>query len=61
VLKLSIDISSVKYGTIYALQVEIERLHCARKRGKVLINVSEEIMKKIQINHQGFYLVLICA
>jgi hypothetical protein len=34
------------YDTIYALQVEIERLHRARKRGKVLINVNEEIMKK---------------
>jgi|GEM_PF-1533771 len=34
------------YDTIYALQVEIERLHRVRKRGKVLINVNEEIMKK---------------
>ena len=34
------------YDTIYALKMEIERLHRARKRGKVLINVNEEIMKK---------------
>jgi hypothetical protein len=32
------------YDMIYALQVEIERLHRARKRGKVLINVNEKII-----------------
>ena len=34
------------YDPIYALQVEIESLHHARNRGKVLIYVNEEIMKK---------------
>jgi hypothetical protein len=34
------------YDTFYALQVEIERLHRARKRGKVLININVEIMKE---------------
>ena len=30
-------------------KVEIERLHRARKQGKVLINVSEEIIKKYKL------------
>ena len=38
--------NSKLYDTIYALQVEIERLHRARRRGKGLINVNEEIMNK---------------